>query len=60
MEYPELKRELHAQYERIRPGVVLIENKGLGQAADPGADRAARRLAQSGWRPPGPEGGGLP
>jgi phage terminase large subunit-like protein len=30
MEYPELKRELHAQYDRFRPGVVLIENKASG------------------------------
>jgi hypothetical protein len=30
MEYPELKRELHAQYERFRPSVVLIEDKASG------------------------------
>jgi phage terminase large subunit-like protein len=30
MEYPELKRELHAQYERFRPAVVLIEDKASG------------------------------
>jgi predicted phage terminase large subunit-like protein len=30
MEYPELKRELHAQYERYRPSVVLIEDKASG------------------------------
>jgi hypothetical protein len=30
MEYPEPKRELHAQYERFRPGVVLIENEASG------------------------------
>jgi hypothetical protein len=27
MEYPELKREQHAQYKRFRPSVVLIEDK---------------------------------
>jgi len=27
MEYPELKREVRAQYERFRPNVVLIEDK---------------------------------
>ena len=30
MEYPELKRELHAQYERFLPSVVLIEDKASG------------------------------
>jgi hypothetical protein len=30
IEYPELKRELHAQYERLRPSLVLIENKASG------------------------------
>jgi predicted phage terminase large subunit-like protein len=30
MEYPELKRELHAQYERYRPSVVLIVDKTSG------------------------------
>jgi predicted phage terminase large subunit-like protein len=30
MEYPELKRELHIQYERFRPSVVLIEDKASG------------------------------
>jgi predicted phage terminase large subunit-like protein len=30
MEYPELKREVRAQYERFRPSVVLIEDKASG------------------------------
>jgi len=30
MEYPELKRAVRAQYERFRPGVVLIEDKASG------------------------------
>ena len=30
MEYPELKREVRAQYERFRPNVVLIEDKASG------------------------------
>jgi predicted phage terminase large subunit-like protein len=30
MEYPELKREVRAQYERSRPSVVLIEDKASG------------------------------
>jgi predicted phage terminase large subunit-like protein len=30
MECPELKRELHGQYERFRPSVLLIENKASG------------------------------
>ena len=30
MEYPELKREVLAQYERFRPSVVLIEDKASG------------------------------
>ena len=30
MEYPELKREVRAQYERFGPNVVLIEDKASG------------------------------
>ena len=30
MEYPELKRAVRAQYERLRPNVVLIEDKASG------------------------------
>jgi predicted phage terminase large subunit-like protein len=30
MEYPELKREVRAQYERFRPSVVLIEDRASG------------------------------
>jgi phage terminase large subunit-like protein len=30
MDYPELKRELHAQYEWFGPLVVLIEDKASG------------------------------
>ncbi|MBV8419077.1 MAG: phage terminase large subunit [Hyphomicrobiales bacterium] len=30
MEYPELKRAVHEQYERFRPDVVLIEDKASG------------------------------
>jgi len=30
MEYPELKCAVRAQYERFRPGVVLIEDKASG------------------------------
>ena len=30
IEYPELKREVRAQYERFRPSVVLIEDKASG------------------------------
>jgi predicted phage terminase large subunit-like protein len=30
MEYPELKREVRAQYERLQPSVVLIEDKASG------------------------------
>jgi len=30
MEYPELKREVRAQYERVRPNVVLIGDKTSG------------------------------
>jgi predicted phage terminase large subunit-like protein len=30
MEYPELKRAVRAQYERLRPSVVLIEDKSSG------------------------------
>jgi predicted phage terminase large subunit-like protein len=30
MEYPELKREVRAQYERFRPSIVLIEDKASG------------------------------
>jgi predicted phage terminase large subunit-like protein len=30
MEYPELKREVRAQYERFKPSVVLIEDKASG------------------------------
>jgi predicted phage terminase large subunit-like protein len=30
MEYPELKREVRAEYERFRPSVVLIEDKASG------------------------------
>jgi predicted phage terminase large subunit-like protein len=30
MEYPELMREVRAQYERFRPSVVLIEDKASG------------------------------
>jgi predicted phage terminase large subunit-like protein len=30
MEYPELKREVRAQYERFRPAIVLIEDKASG------------------------------
>ena len=30
MEYPELKREVRAQYDRFRPSVVLIEDKASG------------------------------
>jgi hypothetical protein len=30
MEYPELKRAVREQYERLRPSVVLIEDKASG------------------------------
>ena len=30
LEYPELKRAVREQYERFRPGVVLIEDKASG------------------------------
>jgi predicted phage terminase large subunit-like protein len=30
MEYPELKRAVHAQYERFEPSVILIEDKASG------------------------------
>ena len=39
LEYPELKRAVREQYERLKPSVVLIEDKASGCPADPGADR---------------------
>jgi phage terminase large subunit-like protein len=44
IEYPELKRELHAQHERFRPGVVLIENRGSGTQLSQELIAAAHRL----------------